>query len=71
METDLWRSQTSSTLEKILLVFVDGPPHDKDYVKKDDEAKRDELKAMGYRVFSISYNSFDIDLNQLKNALGS
>jgi len=23
-----------------IAVFIDGPPHDKDYVKKDDEDKR-------------------------------
>jgi len=37
-----------------IAVFVDGPDHEKDYVKKDDEQKRAKLKRMGYRVIPIS-----------------
>jgi hypothetical protein len=36
-----------------IAVFVDGPVHKKDYVKKDDEQKRNRLKRMGYRVVPI------------------
>jgi hypothetical protein len=36
-----------------IAVFVDGPVHKKDYVKKDDEQKRTRLKRMGYRVVPI------------------
>ena len=36
-----------------IVVFVDGPDHDKDYVKKGDKEKRKRLKSMGYRVFPI------------------
>jgi hypothetical protein len=37
-----------------IAVFVDGPDHDKDYVKQDDKYKRQRLKRMGYRVVVIS-----------------
>lgn len=41
-------------------VFVDGPYHQKDYVKKDEEGKRRRLKNMGYRVIPIT------DVSQVK-----
>ena len=36
-----------------VVIFVDGDPHEKDYVKKADETKRDKLRALGYTVVSI------------------
>jgi hypothetical protein len=41
-------------------VFVDGPAHKKDYVKQDDEHKREKLKRMGYRVVAVT------DLSQVE-----
>ncbi|MDG6999370.1 MAG: hypothetical protein JRN15_09680 [Nitrososphaerota archaeon] len=55
--------------QKNIVVFVDGPPCDQDYVQKGDEQKRKELKDLGHRVFSISYNSVDQDLRKLGSAL--
>lgn len=52
-----------------IVVFVDGPPHDKDYVKKDDEIKRNKLKELGYRVFAIRYDNFEEDIEKLKRVL--
>jgi hypothetical protein len=43
-----------------IAVFVDGPAHEKDYVKEDDEHKRTKLKRMGYRVIAIT------DLDQVE-----
>ncbi|MFP9192772.1 DEAD/DEAH box helicase [Natrialbaceae archaeon A-CW1-1] len=37
-----------------IAVFVDGPDHEKDYVKGDDQRKRKRLKRMGYRVVTIT-----------------
>jgi very-short-patch-repair endonuclease len=54
---------------KNIALFIDGPPHDKDYVQKDDIQKRKELKDRGYRVFSISYSNIDEDYNKLRDAL--
>ena len=52
-----------------IAVFVDGPPHDKDYVKKDDENKRNKLRELGYRVFTVRYDNFEVDIEKLKRAL--
>jgi very-short-patch-repair endonuclease len=54
---------------KRLAVFVDGPPHDKDYIASADEEKRRRLKALGYRVLVIRYDRKDHDLHTLKNRL--
>ena len=53
--------------EKITL-FVDGPAHDEDYVKKDDEEKRKKLKALGYRVYVIHHINLDDGVAKLKKA---
>lgn len=37
-----------------IAVFVDGPDHEKDYVKEDDERKRNRLKQMNYRVIPVT-----------------
>lgn len=37
-----------------IAVFVDGPDHEKDYVQDDDETKRNRLRALGYRVISVT-----------------
>jgi len=36
-----------------ICVFVDGPVHEKDYIRHSDKLKRKRLKALGYRVISI------------------
>ena len=43
-----------------LVIFVDGPDHDKDFIKESDRKKRDKLDEMGYRVFVIRYDE-DLD----------
>ncbi|MCJ7430178.1 DEAD/DEAH box helicase [Candidatus Bathyarchaeota archaeon] len=55
--------------EKIT-VFVDGPAHDEDYVKKDDEEKRKKLKALGYRVYVIHHANLDEGFAKLRRAFG-
>jgi hypothetical protein len=47
-------------------VFVDGPDHDKDYVKESDKKKREQLDGLGYRVFIVRY---DEDLDERMDAL--
>ncbi|MFC7116729.1 hypothetical protein ACFQH2_19730 [Natronoarchaeum sp. GCM10025703] len=46
-----------------IALFVDGPAHEKDYVKEDDEQKRTRLKQLGYRVVPIT------DIEQVPNVL--
>jgi len=53
--------------EKITL-FVDGPTHDEDYVKKDDEDKRKKLKALGYRVYVVHHANLDEGMGKLRRA---
>ena len=49
-----------------IAVFVDGPPHERDYVQRDDEVKRNKLREMGYRVFEIRYDNVDEDVENMK-----
>jgi len=50
------------------LVFVDGSPHYKDYVKQADREKRLRLKRLGYRITVIE-NVKD-DLGALRRKVG-
>lgn len=50
-------------------LFVDGPVHEEDYVKKDDEEKRKKLRALGYRVFVVHYANIEEGLSKLRTAL--
>ena len=50
-------------------MFVDGPAHEKDYVKKDDEEKRRELRELGYRVFTISHKDVSDGIYRLKRSM--
>jgi len=53
-----------------LAIFIDGNPHDRDYVQKDDERKRSKLKEIGYRPVTIRYDSFDEDMKKFERILG-
>jgi ribosomal protein S27E len=57
--------------EPRLAVFVDGPDHDKDYVKADDERKRTLLKKLGYKVVVIRHNTIVQDVTNLKEIINS
>lgn len=50
-----------------LLVFVDGPDHDKESIKHDDEVKRSQLDLLGHQCFIIRY---DEDLEKQLVTLG-
>lgn len=47
-------------------VFVDGPDHDLEHVKLDDERKRGKLKRLGYRVFVVHHESIIEGIELLK-----
>ena len=53
--------------EKITL-FIDGPAHDEDYVKRDDEDKRRKLKALGYRVYVVHHANLAEGMGKLRRA---
>jgi hypothetical protein len=48
---------------------VDGVPHDKDFVSKDDIIKRRQLQEIGYRIFSIRHSTVEKDIQLLANVL--
>jgi very-short-patch-repair endonuclease len=41
--------------EPKIAVFIDGPDHDKEHVKLDDERKRTKLKKLGYKVIVVHH----------------
>lgn len=49
-----------------ICVFVDGPDHDKDYVKLDDERKRTKLRRLGYKVIVIYHGNIHSGIEALK-----
>ena len=36
-------------------MFIDGPDHDKEHIKLDDERKRTKLKKLGYKVVVVHH----------------
>lgn len=56
--------------EPNIAVFVDGPPHDQDFVQKADDNTRTRLRALGYRVLPIRYDSPDEGIKALADWLG-
>ncbi len=54
-----------------IILFVDGPDHDKDYVVESDRKKRERLDVIGYRVFVHRYDD-DLDerMSRLKSMIG-
>lgn len=54
---------------KKLCVFADGPDHDKDHIKADDERKRKKLKLCGYRIVVIRYDDLEGGIDKLTEML--
>lgn len=52
-----------------IALFVDGPAHDEDYTKRDDEEKRKKIRALGYRVFVVHYSKIELGLAKLREVL--
>jgi hypothetical protein len=52
-----------------ICVFIDGPDHDKEYIKLDDSRKRSKLKQLGYKVLVIHHLSIQNGIDSLKNSL--
>ena len=48
-----------------IVVFIDGPAHEKEYVKLDDDRKRTKLKKLGYKVIVILYNNISEGVDAL------
>jgi ribosomal protein S27E len=52
-----------------ICVFIDGPDHDKEYIKLDDSRKRSKLKQLGYKVLAIHYSAVQEGIDGLKNSI--
>lgn len=52
------------------VVFVDGPPHDQDYVQALDANTRRRLQRLNYRPLVIRYDEQDSGLNELAQRVG-
>ncbi|MEI6137957.1 MAG: DEAD/DEAH box helicase [Mariniphaga sp.] len=48
-----------------ICAFIDGPDHDKDFVKLGDEKKRSKLKKLGYKVIVIHHSTIDENIKSL------
>ncbi len=51
--------------EPRIVVFVDGSPHHRDYVREADQRKRRRLKALGYRVVVVRAGESEAGLAEL------
>ncbi len=52
------------------VVFVDGAPHDRDYVQAMDEQTRRRLRRLNYRPLVIRYNDRQASILELAQQLG-
>jgi very-short-patch-repair endonuclease len=53
-----------------VVVFVDGSPHYRDYVRAADERKRRRLKALGYRIVVVRADDPEAGLDDLAGRIG-
>ena len=52
-----------------ICVFIDGPDHDKDYIKQDDEKKRTKLKKLGYKIIVVHHQNTLKGLEDIINSI--
>ena len=55
--------------EPRLCVFIDGPDHDKEHIKRNDEAKRRKLKMLNFKYVVIQHSSINEGINNLISEL--
>ena len=51
--------------EPKIVVFVDGSPHQRDYVQEDGRRKRMRLKGLGYRLVVVKAEEPGVGLDEL------
>ena len=54
--------------EPKICVFIDGPDHEKDYIKLDDNRKRTKLKKLGYKIVVVNHADIPKGLDELVNS---
>ena len=57
--------------EPKIVVFIDGPDHDKDHVKLDDERKRTKLKKLGYKIVVIHHTAINEGITLLEISINN
>jgi ribosomal protein S27E len=55
--------------EPKICVFIDGPDHDKDYIKLDDDRKRTKLKKLGYKIIVVHYDQIQNGVGEIENVI--
>jgi very-short-patch-repair endonuclease len=55
--------------EPKICVFIDGPDHDKEHIKLDDDRKRTKLKKLGYKVVVVHYADIPKGIELLKTSI--
>jgi hypothetical protein len=55
--------------EPKICVFIDGPDHDKEHIKLDDERKRTKLKKLGYKVSVVHHAEISKGIELLKTSI--
>ncbi|AHW62297.1 protein of unknown function [Draconibacterium orientale] len=56
--------------EPRLCVFIDGPDHDKEHVKRNDEVKRRKLKMLNFKYVVIHHSKINEGISSLISELG-
>lgn len=56
--------------EPRLCVFIDGPDHDKEHVKRNDEQKRRKLKMLNIKYVVVHHSAINENINNLTSELG-
>lgn len=57
--------------EPKIVVFVDGSPHHRDYVRDADRRKRLRLKGLGYRIVVVKADDTEAGLDELARKVGT
>lgn len=57
--------------EPKIVVFIDGPDHDLEHIKLDDERKRSKLKRLGYKVTIVHHSEVLKGIELIKTTLTS
>lgn len=55
--------------EPKICIFIDGPDHDTEHIRKDDERKRTKLKKLGYKVIVAHHSNIPNGIELINNSL--
>lgn len=55
--------------EPKICLFIDGPDHDKEHIKLDDERKRTKLKKLGYKIVVVHHADIPKGIGEVGNSI--